>query len=526
MKNLKSTFYPIYATRIGHITFAVLAVLAFVFFKERTLLLDPSFQSFMVLKGDYYIMSNRFGATMTLMFPIIAAKLGGSLRTVLTAYSLSFVIVHWVMFWICSRVLKQPQIALVIVFFNVFLVNNTFYWAQNECIQAISLCLVFWSLLLRRGSLKAFMWYDYPIMSVILVTVVYFHPLIMFPYFFMVAYFLLETRRKESIAGPLSIALILTAMSAFIAVFMFKLFITPSGYDSGAMGRLGINDFMNFVLQIKNVPSYKDFQTHLWSDFALIPISLSVITLFYLIKKRILKLLLVWISVVGYIIIVMVSYREGGHWFHVESQYLPLSIFLIMPLVWEVIPEIANMEFSFFNSKSISETTPFPLVSGFPSSMMPLASSRRGVTVFLFNRGLIFMLMAVCITLLYRIGDMYQTHDFYTKRVEYIGELLEKTKKLEGTKFVVEEKLIDKSRLMQTWGFGYESLYYSALQSPDSVRNIAIYADRKDISWQLFQTTTFQAVFNSIPYNQLNQRLFHQTDTIRPYRLLEEKDLR
>ena len=65
----------------------------------------------------------------------------------------------------------------------------------------------------------------------------------------------------------------------------------------------------------------------------------------------------------------------------------------------------------------------------------------------------------VCITILYRLIDIYKTRDFYKKRVDYIGELLEKTKKLKGTKFLVEEKLIKKDLLLQTWGFGYETLY-------------------------------------------------------------------
>ena len=87
-------------------------------------------------------------------------------------------------------------------------------------------------------------------------------------------------------------------------------------------------------------------------------------------------------------------------------------------------------------------------------------------------------------------------------------------------------KLIDKNRLLQTWGFGYETLYYSALQSPDSMRTIAIFPERKDITWQVGQTATFQALYGSYPYRELNQNLFHQIDTVNSYHLLEEKDLK
>ena len=162
MKNNETPFYSSYSTWLGHCTFAVLTLMAFVFFKERTLILDAALQSFIILRdNDFAIQVNRFGAAMTQIFPLIASRLGGSLQTILTAYSLGFVVVHWGMFWLCDRILKQKEMAFGIVLFNVFMVNSTFYWAQNEVIQAISLGFVFWSLLLRRGSLAAFRWLQF-----------------------------------------------------------------------------------------------------------------------------------------------------------------------------------------------------------------------------------------------------------------------------------------------------------------------------------------------------------------------------
>jgi hypothetical protein len=181
MKNSASSFYTRYSTWLGHATFAVLTLMAFAFFKERTLILDASLQSFHILKNnDFAIQVNRFGAAMTQIFPLMAARFGGSLRTILMAYSLGFVLVHWLMFWLCDRVLMQKKMAFGIVLFNVFFVNNTFFWAQNEVIQAISLGFVFWSLLLRRGSFATFRWFDYPLTLGVLITLVFFHPLMLF----------------------------------------------------------------------------------------------------------------------------------------------------------------------------------------------------------------------------------------------------------------------------------------------------------------------------------------------------------
>jgi hypothetical protein len=85
---------------------------------------------------------------------------------------------------------------------------------------------------------------------------------------------------------------------------------------------------------------------------------------------------------------------------------------------------------------------------------------------------------------------------------------------------------MDKTPLIQTWGFAYESLYYSALQSPDSTRSITILIEKDAISNALLAKNSFQGIFTPTPYKQLNPRLFHPMDTINGYKLLEGNDLK
>jgi hypothetical protein len=528
MKNSESPFYFHYSTGLGHCTFAVLTLMAFVFFKERTLILDASLQSFIILRdNDFAIQVNRFGAAMTQIFPLMALRLGGSLQTILMAYSLGFVLVHWLMFWLCDSLLKQKEMAFGIVLFNIFMVNNTFYWAQNEVIQAISWGFVFWSLLLRRGSLAAFRWFDYPLVIGLLITLVFFHPLFLFPFSFIAIYFLIDYFNLKPIKNtsnlelkspipPLSISLILIVFLGFLIIYFLKNKLMPNYYDPTATERLFLDkkDLINFLLNIKNAPSFKDFKIHLFTDFALLPFVLVMISVFYLIKRHYLKLLLVWFSVVFYTLMILISYREGGSWFHIESQYLPMSIFVIMPLIWELIPALINAN-SFINSKSLSKF----------NSKLLIFNLKKDPSVFLINKGFIIGII-MSLIILFRLISIYKTHDFYTKRVNYIGELLQKTKRFEGTKFVIEERNMDKTPLIQTWGFAYESLYYSALQSPDSTRSITILVEKEAISKALLAKNSFQGIFTQTPYGQLNSRIFHPTDTINGYKLLEEKDLK
>ncbi len=499
MKNINSDFYTAISTRIGHATFAVLTIFAFFFFKERTLFLDVSFQSFLIiLHNDFAIQVHRFGAAMTQIFPLTAYRLGGSLTTILTAYSLSFVLVHWIMFWLCDSVLKQKELAFAIVLFNVFMVNNTFFWVQNEVIQAISLGLLFWALLLRRGSFSAFKWFDYPIVVSILVTLAYFHPLVVFPFLFTAAYFFLTffERKKDHQppTPPLSIPVIFTAVTGYFIVNFINTNYTPNSYDPSAKGRINFEGtFSYFITNIETVPGFKDFRDNLWSDFALLPISLMALTIYFLLTKKILKLLFVWASVIAYVLLIVISYRHGGSWFHVESQYLPMSIFVILPLVWEFIPALSTVKM--------------------PSISMPNGSVK-------------LVACLVGLAILFRFFDIFQTHFIYQKRVHYIGEMLEKTKKLEGTKFMIDDRNIDKKVMIQSWGFAIESLYYSALQSPDSVRSIVVFPNKEEMDATAKDPSVFLNRLTPALFKDLNPHLFHQTDLVNPYILLEEKDVR
>lgn len=500
MKNINNNFYTTYSTWIGHLTFAILAFMAFIFFKERTLILDASFQSFLIiLHDDFAIQVHRFGAVMTQIFPLIATRLGCSLETILTVYSLAFVLVHWIMFWLCDSILKQKEMAFAIVFFNVFMVNNTFFWIQNELIQGISLGFVFWSLLLRRSSFAAIRWFDYPILLIILVTLVYFHPLVIFPFLYVAIYFFLEIFDKknglENNVKPLSIPVIMSAIIGYFIINFLNAKYTPNFYDPGAKGRIdlrGFKSYYDFVLNFYRAPAYKDFMDNLWTDFALLPITLMALTVYFLLKKKFLKLLFVWASVIVYTLMIILAYRDGGSWFHVESQYLPMSIFLILPFVFEFIPAICNEPVKYLSAQN----------------------------------SLKVVIVAVVLLLSFRITDIFQTHNFYKKRVEYIGEMIEKTKKLQGTKFMIEEKYIDKKIMMQSWGFAIESLYYSALQSPDSVRSIVVFPNKEELEATPNDSTVFINRLTPSLFQNLNKNLFHQTDLIRPYVVLQEKDVK
>lgn len=137
----------------GTATYATLAVLAVVFYKERTVFIDIAFHLFYILKDNALaIQNNRFGAVFTQIFPLLTSRLGLSLSQVMIAYSLGFVVYYATVFFLCLR-LSRPH-ALMLLLFNVLMVTDTFYWIQSEFSQGVAFSILWWALIAYYGRLE------------------------------------------------------------------------------------------------------------------------------------------------------------------------------------------------------------------------------------------------------------------------------------------------------------------------------------------------------------------------------------
>lgn len=429
-------------------------------------MLDVAYQSFYILwKGDFAFQAMRFGAAMTQVFPLVALKLGGSLAVVLKSYSLSFVLVQWLMFFICDRLLKAREIALVIFLFNIWLIAHDFFWVQNELIQGTSLCLVFWAFILKKQGKMG--WVHALVAVGVILTLAFFHPLVAVSFVYIAFFLLLTPSSTLEIKKSVIVSIV-----AFALALAFKFFLAPAGYDAQTMERLSFGRAKQFFQHAGQSPALQMLLERLPYEFLLLPAGLLLVIGFYLHRRSFLKAGFVFFSTVGYTLVVLVSYQESRDWFHVESQFLPLSIFLVYPIVSDVLP-------GFCNSKKQA----------------------------------IYSLVVLLVIICFRLVVILDTSRFYTARIAYIAELLEKTKSQPGTKFMINDAWIDKNRLLQTWGLGYETLYYSALQSPDSTRSIAAFSDVKEEAWRQEHPHVFHARGNMARYQELPRQAFHFNDT-------------
>lgn len=451
------------------------------FWQERTLILDAAFQSYLfVADGSPAIMVERFGAAMVQLLPLLCVWAGASLKTVLVVYSVSIVLFHWVFFSICFHILKDKKTALAILLFNVLLVGDSFYWMQNELLQAITLMFVLWSLWLRRGDWRRFTKLDWALSLLLATTVIYYHPLVFFPLAFVWSWLWLrahssdELKSSDELRGVVSKQMLLGIAALFALIFSSKyIFRQPNFYDRGMTGQY-VREFNFSFEKLLASNSLRDFAAHLNDNlFLLLPL-LALVTGFYFWKKKWLLAVLAPFTTLFYCLLIMQRFLADDRWYIQESHYQALAVFLIVPLVWDVLPT----RFSMFQKHGKS----------------------------------VVFLSVIFLTI--RLFGIWDTHESYTARLGYVRGLLEKTKELEGRKFVVGYDQADRKTLMMYWGLPFETFQMSALASPDSVRVVAIAENPDSLAARLSRDS--MVTFLMIPpklFGDLPPGYFRMTDT-------------
>ncbi len=457
------------------VVLCALLIFSLVFFKERMLCLDACFQSFEVIKQPNKIFEwFRFGSFFPRLVISLGIMLHLNLKNLILLQSVSFVAVHVICFFICKNTLKQEKWALVVPLFCIFFVNNTFYWAQNELIQAMAFNCVFWAYLCYYKEKATLTIFNYALIAIFVFTLAFFHPLVPFPFLFTALFFLFEKGNSKQFSKTIYLSMALLVFFTILRVVFLE-----EKYDHQASARFNFSRVLPFLSHLGEQPGWQAFIKHLFNDFWLLPASILIICFHYLRVKAYRKITLILSFMTGYCLLVMMSYNESGNWFHVESQYLPASLFLIIPVIFDVIPAYS------INLKSQN-----------------------------------LILTALILVVAIRLFQIYKTHNFYTNRLEYISSILDLTKNKNGTKFMVEAKDIDKEKILNTWAFAYESLYVSALHSPDSTRSICVVDSLNSRRWMLNESKSFFSIWDIVPYAKLDRHYFNFKDSTNNYQYI------
>jgi hypothetical protein len=452
------------------LTFIILLVLASVFYMERTLIMDASYQGFSVLSRDgFAIQVNRFGAAFVQAFPLFAARAGLPLNTVIWLYSMAFIIEPLLCVLILWFGVKNQKMGVAIVLFLTLLVSHTFYWVQSELLQAVILLLFFFGLLIKWMPLKA---WHFLILFPLIPVIIFLHPLIFIPFLFLWIFTAISPSFKKNIGFYI-------VFIGFIATLLWKHFMVPAGaYDASSykMAQGIIEHFWDML----DKQSTQDFIHYILTDYFFIMPLYLLNTFFYLKKKKWGKQILFQFFFWGYLSLINLSYSWGIHQFHAESFYRVLVIFLVIPLLYDVWKDAK------------------------------------------FRKYLIYILPFIVFV---RLINITARHDVYSARVHWHQELLEKIRPMEERKFVLMEKDAPPKKPEISWATPYVITMMTALEHPDSVRTVLL-VDENNKNYQNFldRKDMLLGPFGPLEFSKFKDDIFN-FDTTGVYRMLTKEDL-
>ena len=443
-------------------TYTLFLFLSLWFYKERTILFDTSYQLFSILlNNDISIQSSRFGAAVTQVWPLLASRIGLSLATVTALYSLSFFLFYFVAFLITYFVIKNRPLAYVILLFNTIMMAYGFFWIQCELIQGIVFTLMFMALvekILQKESIP--LWF-YPLAVFALFTMAFFHPLLPVVVMFCFGYFFLHYRKKPFLLSLTAIGL--------IAAYKTRSFFLDATYDS-KMTSGALNNLKELFPNYLEIRSNDLLGRWIVSHYQVVLVLFVAIIIFYIKHKKFKKLALFLTFIIGYLFLINITYWYGAPQYHLESHYQAISVFLAIPLVYEIFPKLKKKT----------------------------------------QNSILALIALICFVRVFAVAGEY------TERLAFYRKNLQET---EGAKVLVLSASLPRDLLKDTWGLPFEMWLLSTIEGGET-RCFAISDDQGAgfKSSGLPLEKSFCTTWGVYEFKNLNPQYFIFKDTTSAYK--------
>jgi|GEM_PF-6344763 hypothetical protein len=392
------------------LVFAVMAIMAWIFFRERMTNFDPSFFSFLMIQDEWFSpVLNRYGTALSQILPLIMVKAGADLETVLKTYSLSFVLLYIIYLLIIGVSLKDKKGIIAIVIALTLTFRETFFYATAELYQAIGLSVLLWSLFSRSldqaGRKRTF---GLILSALLVVGISFFHQLGIFTTFFVLGAEYIRRAKWKDYA-----ALSVLAWSVIWFLFNIKI-LSSSAYEQERL--LTMESFLNNIGQIRELSSFKYFVSF-FNDHLFIPVVLSIIALVALLFRR------KWIlaSFIGlfplfFVLIVIVALH------HEKSPLMLQNYFTVLGLFAGVLFAIV------LEKRSLLICSAIVLLLGF-----------------------------------YSLKNIYQTRYDYQARTTFIQDICEYGQQFPEKKYVMHAQHLPWEFVWVSWSLSFETLLSSEI---------------------------------------------------------------
>jgi len=406
--------------KMGYLFWLVLLIFSILFYEERAIFIDGAFQLFEVLNyGSFQVYAFRFTSVLTQAVPLLISKLGLPLSWSLISYSVSFIVLYGFIYHLIVHYLKNDFLGWTMIFFFSLLIFESFYYPVAELKLGIALTLLFFAILLKypRPSL----WVLF-LLSLLTIPICFTHRLVFAFYLFLGIFFLLNNNvlRNKYFFGLFVFALGVIAIQS-------KYF--TNWYDLSKQEEFWIN-FEKYYPNFHEIPSHQTFLNECLHHYYFFPILLILASLGYLFQifKRnnkiafpFLKLGLILGFCLSYITINHILAPTTFHRFYYETNYLPLSLVVTIPILFDFIPAYGEHKSYFF----------------------------------IFG-----------IILLIRLNTIFFNHKVYTNRLDWMEEKMEIGHQRGHHKIIIPLEEAPYKKHTMDWALSYESLLLSKSRRP------------------------------------------------------------
>ncbi|RYZ51919.1 MAG: hypothetical protein EOP49_10685 [Sphingobacteriales bacterium] len=451
---------------IGIAGYLAVIVLAVIFYKERIIFSDGAFYLFTMVSTDApAVFHNRFIGLLPQLPAFLTMKSGQSLETVSLIYSAAFAIYFLLAYLAAGLLFKSPRFALVTLFLNMLLMTDTFYWIFSEFTLGIALLMVLFAALDRdRPGYRP--WQVWVTGLLLLPFIVYAHPLLFVPLCYTLAFFLLSrhspTERKN--------LLILGAV--YVLAYVVKSVVTTDPYDKG--GGHGLRNFVTLFPDYFSTYAMRNMMGNLVTKYYWIPVFGLAVVGHYLYSRQWIKLCLFLSSMAGYIMLINITYPtdQTGD-FYYENMYLPVSVFLALPFLFDLVPAIRK------------------------AWLAPAA---------------VAVIVLSCLLRVWIHAPAYQERLDWQRR--FTAAHLDE-------KIVVHTSLVPRGTLMTEWSTPYEFWALSTMEFPHTA-SILILDNPDEVGWATGNRSAFLGRWGMFPYSSLSETYFRFSDTTTSYRIIRD----
>ena len=410
--------------KLGYAVWLVMLVMAIIFYKERAFFLDAGFQLFnMINEERIQVYHYRFVTVLPQILPFLLLKINAPLWILAIAYSASYILFFLLMYHILVHYLKNIALGWVLIFLFTLTSLDTFYHIQSEFYLGLAFLILLFGVVLKNPALNQ-KW-QWAIIIIHLPTIAFSHKLTLIFFIFTWSFFWLsqkELRQKNYFFF----------LFAFLIATAIKSIYFTNWYEAAKQADFKTNLELYFP-HFQTLPSNFVFLERCIHYYYMLPILLSVVTLFYISRKNWIKTGLTWSFTIGFILLYNISDPGAMHRFYSEVTYLPLIIFVAIPFMFDVFPDL------------IKKTKWLPVVLG----------------------------VLIC----WRLITISANHQLFENNHIWIKQQFKKAEALNTNRLIIKSENTPQDTIIMEWGIPFTAMHLSALSGPKNAKTILIMQD-------------------------------------------------